>query len=119
MNVTRSRSTRKMNTVVWLAVVAMLPSLGIGIWLFGKLFYDLWSYTALNDLSAWVWNEVLLPEIGWGASWLVPFLLGVVVAGFILRRRKTTPGIVAGIVTGLCLLSGFVLEPGTYCGRML
>ena len=99
MNVNRSHSTRKVNLAVWLAIAAMLPTLGIGIWLFGKLFHDLWGYTALNDLSAWTWNEVLSPEIGWVVSWLAPFLLGVVVAGFILRKRKTTPGIVSGIVT--------------------
>ena len=99
MNVNHSRSTRKMNMAVWLAIAAMLPTVGIGIWLCRKLFLDSWGYTALNDLSAWAWNEILLPEIGEVASWLVPFLLGAVVAGFILRRQKTTPSIVSGIVT--------------------
>ncbi len=88
-----------MKAATWLAIAAMLPTLGIGIWVSGKLLHDFRSYTSLKILDRWVWSQVFLPGIGWTASWFIPLLLGYMVALLALRRRKPTLGLVLGTAT--------------------
>ena len=49
--------------------------------------------------KSWAWNQLLLPDIGMAASWVVPLLLGVIVAGFVLYRQNKTMSVILGIVT--------------------
>jgi hypothetical protein len=84
----------------WLALAALLPTLGIGLWLTGQLLNDFSTYGGVNDGTTWRWDEILWPDIGFAASWLLPLVLGVVVAG-LLRLRWKRP---AGLATGALLI---------------
>jgi hypothetical protein len=103
---TNSRSKWKIGLTAGLAIIAMLPSLGIGLWICGIMVKDLWVYLSVNNVSdrLWIWYGLLLNEIYSSASWLVPFLLGVITIGFLLRRRKMLGFVVGGFTISISYL---------------
>jgi hypothetical protein len=91
-------STAKISVYIALTIVAMMPSLGVGIPLIADLSGDISRRLSFQNLGEIARDEMILSNLGVIAAWLLPLLLGCAVASLLVRRRKTVPGFFLGIV---------------------
>jgi len=87
----------KINIKMCIAVAAMLPTMGIGVWIISDIINTVMTYYRMDNTYGLSLYQFIAHHINKIPGWIVPLMLGVVVSGFVFYKRKIVPSVTVGM----------------------